>query len=498
MNPNPSPTKAAEPPAYRGPFAVMTVLFFVWGFMTVWNDILIPRFKEAFTLSYFQAMLVQFAFFGAYGMGSLAYFLVSAVSGDPINRIGYKNGVIIGLLIAALGSALFFPGSLLASYPLFLLALFVLGLGFALLQIAANPYVTILGPERTASSRLNLSQAFNSFGTTIGPLIAGYLIFRVFNRPGAHGAEAVKVPYLCFAAVFVALAVCFKFAHLPGFTNPGRLAGLGALKSPHTALGMVAIFMYVGGEVTVGSSLVNFLGTAPLGGLSHETASSYLAFYWGGLMIGRFMGAFALSEIRSSLKNLLVGGVPAVAFVFIVLLPRIASALSGPGWGGLVDPASAATIGAICSGGNVLHYGILLAVLLLTFFLGESSPHRLLTLFSGVIIALLGVGILSAGDTAKWAVLGVGMFCSIMWSNIFSLAIEGLGPLKSQGSSLLIMAVLGGAILPPLQGAVADQVGLQKSYLVPMLAFAYIAFYGLHGYRAGRGTGVRSTPERAS
>jgi FHS family L-fucose permease-like MFS transporter len=483
MNPNPSPSKAAEPSAYRGPFAVMTVLFFVWGFMTVWNDILIPRFKEAFTLSYFQAMLVQFAFFGAYGMGSLAYFLVSAVSGDPINRIGYKNGVIIGLLIAALGSALFLPGSLFASYPLFLLALFVLGLGFALLQIAANPYVTILGPERTASSRLNLSQAFNSFGTTIGPLIAGYLIFQVFNRPGAHGAESVKVPYLCFAAVFVALAVCFKFAHLPSFTNPGRIAGLGALKSPHTALGMIAIFMYVGGEVTVGSSLVNFLGTAPIGGLSHETASSYLAFYWGGLMIGRFMGAFALSDLRSSVKRLLVGAVPAVAFAFILLLPKLASGL-----GALLDPATAAKIDAICSGANVGHYGLLLGILLLAFFLGASSPHRLLTLFSALIIALLGVGILSSGDTAKWAVLGVGMFCSIMWSNIFSLAIEGLGPLKSQGSSLLIMAVLGGAILPPIQGAVADQLGLQKSFLVPMLAFAYIAFYGLYGYRAGRAT----------
>ena len=488
MNPNPSPGKAAGSPAYRGPFAVMTVLFFVWGFMTVWNDILIPRFKEAFTLSYFQAMLVQFAFFGAYGIGSLAYFMVSAVSGDPINRTGYKNGVIIGLLIAALGSALFFPGTVFASYPLFLLALFVLGLGFAMLQIAANPYVTILGPERTASSRLNLSQAFNSFGTTIGPLIAGYLIFQVFNRPGAHGAESVRVPYLCFAAVFVALAVCFKFARLPAFTNTGRLAGLGALKHPHTALGMVAIFMYVGGEVTVGSSIVNFLGTAPLGGLSHETASSYLAFYWGGLMIGRFMGAFALSDIRSSRKNLLVGGVPAVAFLFIALLPRIASALGGvPALAAFLDPSSVAKIGAVCSGGNAVHYGVLLGVLLLAFYLGESSPHRMLALFSAVIIALLGVGILSSGDTAKWAVLGVGMFCSVMWSNIFSLAIEGLGPLKSQGSSLLVMAVLGGAILPPAQGLVADHLGIQTSYFVPMIAFAYIAFYGLYGYRAGRG-----------
>jgi FHS family L-fucose permease-like MFS transporter len=193
----------------HGPFAIMTILFFMWGFMTVWNDILIPRFKEAFALSYFQAMLVQFAFFGAYAVGSLIYIVISMTSGDPINRIGYKNGVLLGLLISAIGSALFYPAAVWTSYPFFLMALFVVGLGFAMLQIAANPYVTILGPERTASSRLNLSQAFNSFGTTIGPIIGGWLIFKVFTRPGMHGADSVKVPYLCFAAVFLLLAVFF-------------------------------------------------------------------------------------------------------------------------------------------------------------------------------------------------------------------------------------------------------------------------------------------------
>ncbi len=199
-------TQPASSQAYRGPFAIMTILFFMWGFMTVWNDVLIPRFKEAFTLSYFQAMLVQFAFFGAYGIGSLIYYIISMTSGDPINRIGYKNGVIIGLLIAALGSVLFYPAALMTSYLFFLVALFVVGLGLAMLQIAANPYVTILGPERTASSRLNLSQAFNSFGTTIGPIIGGFLVFNYFTKKGAVGADAVKVPYLCFAIAFVVLA----------------------------------------------------------------------------------------------------------------------------------------------------------------------------------------------------------------------------------------------------------------------------------------------------
>ena len=203
------------PPApgrtYRGPFAIMTVLFFMWGFMTVFNDILIPRFKDAFALDYFHAMLVQFAFFGAYFIGSLLYFAISAGFGDPITRLGYKNGVVIGLVIAALGSALFWPAATFLSYPVFLIALFVVGLGFAMLQIAANPYVTILGPERTASSRLNLAQAFNSLGTTLGPLVGGYPIFQYFARTGAHGADSVKIPYLAFFTVFALMALIFFF-----------------------------------------------------------------------------------------------------------------------------------------------------------------------------------------------------------------------------------------------------------------------------------------------
>src|SRR5258708_33396130 len=177
-------TTEANGQTYRGPFAAMTILFFMWGFMTVFNDILIPRFKEAFTLDYFHAMLVQFAFFGAYFIGSLIYFIISATTGDPIAKIGYKNGVVVGLLISATGSALFWPAAGATSYPMFLAALFIVGLGFAMLQIAANPYVTILGPEKTPSSRLNLAQGFNSIGTTIGPLIGGSLVFENFPNHG--------------------------------------------------------------------------------------------------------------------------------------------------------------------------------------------------------------------------------------------------------------------------------------------------------------------------
>ncbi len=445
---------------YRLPFTIMTVLFFMWGFMTVWNDILIPRFKEAFTLNYFQAMLIQFAFFGAYTVGSLIYYLISMFWGDPINRIGYKTGVIIGLLVAACGFMLFYPAAILISYPFFLVALFIVGLGFAMLQIAANPYITILGPERTASSRLNLSQAFNSFGTTIGPIIAGWLIFKVFNGPGSHGAQSVKIPYLCVGGVFLVLAVCFMFAHLPSFTNTEHVTrGAGALKHPHTVLGMLAIFMYVGGEVCVGSSIINYLNLPKLGGLSHEAASKFLAFYWGGLMIGRFMGAFALSDVRKKLRNTVVILLPVLAF---------------------------GTIWVLSGQANALHYGVMLAIMLVAFFLGASSPQRMLALFSVIILALLLTGMLSSGAAAIWAILGIGLFDSVMWSNIFSLAIDGLGALKSQGSSLLVMAILGGALLPPLQGIVADHMGIQFSFIVPMISYVYIAFYGLYGYRAGK------------
>lgn len=440
----------------------MTILFFMWGFMTVWNDVLIPRFKEAFQLNYYQAMLVQFAFFGAYSIGALVYYLISMASGDPINRIGYKNGVIIGLLIAAGGSVLFYPAAIMKSYPFFLMALFVVGLGFAMLQIAANPYVTILGPESTASSRLNLSQAFNSFGTTIGPLIGGWLIFTLFTTKDAHGADSVKYPYLGFAAVFVVLAVFFKFAHLPNFSNTEKIEhGMGALKHPHTALGMLAIFMYVGGEVTVGSAIINYLGLPKLGGLTHEAASKFLAFYWGGLMIGRFMGAFALSAMKKSTKHILVALMPVAAFIAIFML-------SGED--------------------NAFHYAPALVILLVAFYLGEASAHRMLALFSAVIIGLLLTSMATSGDVAKWSILSVGLFCSVMWSNIFSLAIEGLGPLKSQASSLLVFAILGGALLPPTQGWIADKYNIQTSFIVPLVAFAYIAFYGLYGYRAGRST----------
>ena len=451
--------KSINEQTYRGPFAVMTVLFFMWGFMTVFNDILIPRFKDAFTLDYFHAMLVQFAFFGAYFIGSLLYFAISVLIGDPIARLGYKNGVVIGLLISAVGSALFWPAAVALSYPLFLAALFVVGLGFAMLQIAANPYVTILGSERTASSRLNLAQAFNSLGTTLGPLVGGYLIFRYFARTGAHGADSVKVPYLAFCIVFTTLAAIFFFVHLPHIGEGKIEPGFAALKFPHVDLGIIAIFMYVGGEVAVGSSIINFLGQPKIAGFTQLEASGYVSLFWGGMLIGRFMGAVELSEIAPGVKRLLLSAIPLAAFL---------------------------VLGAIRGWAVVKMYLPFLALCWMLFQFGKSLAARTLMIFSLTVVALLATAIFTGGRLAMWCVIGAGLFTSIGWSNTFSLAIEGLGIYKSQASSLLVMAILGGAILPPLQGYVADRWNLQISYIVPLIAYAYVAFYGWKGHEIGR------------
>jgi FHS family L-fucose permease-like MFS transporter len=468
-----SASKQRNGQTYRGPFAIMTVLFFMWGFMTVFNDILIPRFKEAFTLNYYHAMFVQLAFFGAYFIGSLLYFLISATTGDPIAKIGYKNGVVTGLLISATGSALFWPAATMISYPLFLAGLFIVGIGFAMLQIAANPYVTILGPERTASSRLNLAQAFNSVGTTIGPLIGGWLIFQYFAKTGAHGAESVKVPYLAFCIVFLVLAAIFFCIHLPHVGEGKMETGVGALKYPHVQLGVLAIFMYVGGEVSIGSSIINFLGQKNVAGLNPVEASKYVSLFWGGMLIGRFMGAVELSEMKKLNKQMFLVAIPMLGFLLFWILRS---------WN--TDQEQFDFYGGWTV---VQNYLPLLALCWVLFQFGKALAGRTLLVFSATIVVLLLIAIVFGGKLAMWCVVGVGLFTSIGWPNIFSLALDGMGVYKSQVSSLLVMAVLGGAILPPLQGHIADIGGLQISYIVPLVAYAYVGFYGWKGHKMGRG-----------
>jgi len=471
--------------SYRGPFAIMTVLFFMWGFITVLNDILIPRLQDAFVLSNYKIMFIQTAFFGAYFIGSLSYFIISATAGDPIARIGYKNGVVIGLLLAALGSATFWPAATRISYPLFLVALFIVGLGLAMLQIAANPYVTILGPERTASSRLNLAQAFNSVGTTIGPLIGGYLIFQYFAKTGEHGADSVKMPYLMFCIAFSILAAIFFFLRLPHVGEGKIEPGAGALKYPHVVLGVLAIFMYVGGEVSIGSNIIKFLGQANIANMTEMEAKNYVSLFWGGMLIGRFMGAIELSEMKKARKNVLLVVVPLLAYLFLW------AAISAP-LDALHGGSSFSDVFAIWKdqfGRNWSVFKIYLpfvGLCWLLFQFGNALAERTLLIFSTTIVLLLAIAIISGGKLAMWCVVGIGLFTSIGWPNIFSLALDGMGVFKSQVSSLLVMAILGGAILPPVMGKLADIWSRQNSFIIPLVAYAYVAFYGWKGHKIGR------------
>ena len=401
-----------------GALIIVTVLFFMWGLLTSLNDVLIPHLRSIYTLTYVQAMLVQFCFFGAYA-------IVSMPAGALIKRIGYQRGVVAGLLIAAAGCAMFYPAST-GSYALFLLAFFILAAGITVLQVAANPYVTELGDPQTASSRLTLTQAFNSLGTTVAPTLGGILILsgtvltvQQFDLlPAAEQlayrakeAAAVQGPYLALAATLVVLAVLFALAKLPTISHADDEAKLdreghqvSIWSHRHLVLGALAIFLYVGGEVSIGSFLINFMGEPAIAGLSHAEAANYVSFYWGGAMVGRFVGFAVMQK---------------------------------------VSPGKALAFNAACS------------------------------------IALILVAVFGSGIVAMWAILAVGLCNSIMFPTIFSMALNKLGPLTGQGSGVLCMAIVGGALVPFAQGFLADTIGLQMSFLVPAACYTFILFFGL-------------------
>ncbi|MBI5404080.1 MAG: sugar MFS transporter [Ignavibacteriae bacterium] len=444
---------------YTSSLAVMISLFFMWGFITSLNDVLTPFLKGVFELSHFEANLVQFAFFGAYFIGSMIYFISSVTIGDPIARMGYKNGIVLGLILSATGCFLFYPSAHYQSFGFFLGALSCISFGLTILQIAANPYVALLGKPETASSRLNLAQGFNSFGHTIAPVIGGFLIFKFFLTSDNPGANSVKVPYLIFGGAFLLLALFIAFVHLPAFTGHEKIEKKPeALKHRNLFWGIFAIFFYVGAEVSIGSNLVAYLKLPDIAGLAEADASRYLAFYWGGAMIGRFMGSISLSETKGVKKYLSMMAVAIVLFAIIFLITKIELGL-------------------------VWYFLIFLVVNYFAFILGKSLPARTLTIFSVFVMALLLVGIFGSGKLAMWSMLGIGMFNSIMWSNIFTLAIDKLGKYTSQGSSLLVMMIVGGAILPLLQGALADATNVHYSLFVPLLAYLYLIFYGVKGYK---------------
>jgi FHS family L-fucose permease-like MFS transporter len=393
----------------------------MWGFITVLNDVLIPHLKSVFTLDYAQVMLVQFTFFGA-------YFVMSLPSGKVVSRIGYRLSIIGGLCVTGIGALLFIPAAQAQSYALFLLAFFVLAGGITLLQVAANPYVSMLGDARFASSRLNLAQALNSLGTTLAPKIGGLLILSTAVLGAAElaklspaqqaayrlqQAHMVQGPYLGIALVLFALAVLVWLFHLPPVINTReaddahhRFAD--ALKHRRVWLGMAAIFLYVGAEVSIGSFMINYLSLPQIGDMSEARAAGFVSLYWGGAMVGRFIGAGLLTRV---------------------------------------------------------------------------DTRRLLATFATIAGLLVLTTMLSAGHVAMWSVIAIGLFNSVMFPNIFTLGIEKFGALTGKVSSLLVMAIVGGAVIPLTQGALADHIGVQHAFVLPLACYAYIVFYGLRGSR---------------
>src|SRR5215469_16043514 len=411
-------TKQEATKSYGGPLAIVTTLFFMWGFLTCLNDILIPHLKSIFDLNYVKTMLIQFAFFGS-------YFIFSVPSAKIIDWIGYQRSMVVGLLTMGLGAFLFVPAANIPSYPLFLGALIVLAAGITCLQVAANPYVTVLGKPETASSRLNLTQAFNSLGTFLAPFFGALLILSAAPRtiseirtlaPDAlqayrlHEAATVKTPYVGLGITLALLAIAIGTFKLPKIEHAqhhrGERVNDSIWKHANLVFAAIAIFVYVGAEVSIGSFLVNYFSQPEIGGLTEKVAASFVAFYWGGAMVGRFIGSALLQKVKT---GTLLG------------------------------------ICTICAA------------------------------------ALVMISMLTSGHFAMYSIILVGFFNSIMFPSIFTLGVAELGPLTGDGSGILIMAIVGGAIIPVAQGWFADRIGIHHAFFLPVICYLYILFFALSG-----------------
>jgi len=439
-------------------FVALISVFFFWGFVAASNGILIPLFKEKFTLTQFQSQLVDLAFYAAYFIGSIIYFIASRAMGDPIDKIGYKKALILGLLISAVGSLFFIPAASSNSYPLLLCALFIIGLGFALQQIVANPFVINFGAKETGAHRLSLAGGINSFGTTIGPVILSYALFGNINAPAAADSslEAVKIPALVLFALFLLCATILWFSRLPVLSSAEKTdKDLGALKYPQLTLGMIAIFIYVGVEVTIQSNMGALLAMPEIKGIDHTKISHFISLYWGSLMIGRWTGALTVFNFSKTMKVVMQIVTPLVAFLVIYGVNYLR--------GSKVD--------------DYLYYIPYILIATAIFILSGDHPARTLLVLSLTACAMMGIGLMSTGNLALYSFISGGLFCSVMWPCIFALAINGLGKYTNQGSSLLVMMILGGAIIPPFQGFLADTLNPHRSYIVTVFCFAYLAWY---------------------
>jgi FHS family L-fucose permease-like MFS transporter len=442
-----------------GQFIPLVTVFFFWGFVAASNDILIPVFRQAFDLTQSQSQLVSLAFYIAYTVGSLIYMGVSVLlKKDVINTIGYKNGLALGLVISAFGTLLFYPAANLGSFPLMLSGLFIVGLGFSLQQTVANPLAIAMGPITTGSQRLTLAGGINNFGTTIGPLIVSFAIFGASTSTTTNiSIESVKIPYLVLGAAFLLVGLFLKFSSIPDkpalveSTEDGLKGS--ALKYPQLVLGMIAIFVYVGVEVSTASNLPAYMEKDL--GFKIKDIAPYISLYWASMMIGRWTGAVEAFTSNISLQKVLRFVAPYLAFGVFLLVNAVADHNLAPFY----------------------VYGLIILVLILADILSKANPARMLFIFSAVGILALCVGMLTTGMLSVYAFTSVGLFCSTLWPCIFTLAVSGLGKNTSQGSSFLIMMIMGGGIVSWLQGYVSEFTGIQYSYVVGIACFAYLAFY---------------------
>jgi FHS family L-fucose permease-like MFS transporter len=459
-------------------FIIITILFFLWGGITSINDVLIDNYKTLHELNELQSMYILLAFFGAYGIGSLAYYLYSQKYGDPINKLGYKKGILMGLIISGIGCLSLYPITATGNYYACLSSFFVIGLGLTLLQISCNPYIAILGSDESSSSRLNLSQGFNSLGTTVGPLIAGYLILSYASK-----SAAIQDLYLYCGILFFLFAILLIGIKLPDYKSETsvKLSG-SAFQFSHLKAGMLAIFFYVGAEVMIGGKIMAYIKLPEIGNLSQSDAISYLGIYWGGAMIGR-LAISVISSHKFNLTKKVIYGLLTVVITYlsIVLFISIKEIISAADAGVETNGIFSIFKETMYEIRHISWFIILQFILMLIF---RKSSGKLLGIFAGLIILALLIAFFAEGKLALWCILGIGLFNSIMWSNIFTLSISGLKEYTSQGSSLLIIMIIGGAILPLGMGWLSDIFGSIKiGFLFPIISYLYILYFGLYGSR---------------
>jgi MFS transporter, FHS family, L-fucose permease len=488
----PSTSASAPTQSYGAPLTIVTTLFFMWGFLTCLNDILVPHLKPIFDLNYARVMLIQFAFFGA-------YFIFSIPSARIIDWIGYQRSMVLGLLTMGVGAFLFVPAASVPSYGLFLGALIVLAAGITCLQVAANPYVTVLGKPETASSRLNLTQAFNSLGTFLAPFFGGLFILSAAPKtmqeiralaPQAlqayrlHEAATVKTPYVGLGVALVILAIAIGSFKLPKIEHAqhkvGEKVNDSIWKHPNLIFGAIAIFVYVGAEVSIGSFLVNYFHEPSIGGLSEKLAASFVAFYWGGAMLGRFIG----SNFLSGAKVRYMGLAAAISVALILLSYPVAGSLPV---GYQPSVPNLTFLGWLVVAGRPLF--VLVAIASALIALAAAMRGGQVAARTGLLLALCAIStsvlvatsMLSSGHLAMWSIILVGFFNSIMFPSIFTLGVAELGPLTGDGSGILIMAIVGGALIPVAQGAIADRIGIHHAFFLPVICYLYILFFALSG-----------------